>query len=334
MKIAIHGGGLAGTILALTLSEKASNDDIYLINKGQNVSSRIAAGILNPVTGKRMTLTYLAESFFPKAFEFYKHWEDKLDVKFLHELTMCRPFLDETQKNDWMGRRGQAPYHLFIDSLEEELNSSIYKNPLGVLKTRYSGWLDTNVFLDAAYKYLSSRNMLVTSENVKADLTIRAVGYEERKFWSDFRKNPITPMKGEILTIESKDLKGDILLSGGCFICPIGNHKFKVGATYDGRNTNLEKTEEGKAFLLKRFNERVQCTYQIVNHEVGIRPASWDRRPILGFVDDKTYVLNGLGSKGVSMTPFLSELVYRHLYMGQTPPSEMHVQRIFDRLSN
>jgi glycine oxidase len=333
VKIAIQGSGLAGTILALTLSEKSNDADVHLVNRGNNVSSRVAAGILNPVTGKRMTLTYMAESYFPKAFTFYAHWEEKLGAKFLHELTMCRPFLDETQRNDWMGRRGQPGYDLFIESIEDGLDENLYTNPLGVLKTRYSGWLDTNTFLDAAQKFLRTKNILVESEPLAPDLTVRAIGYAENAYWTDFKKNPVTPMKGEILTLESPDLQEDILLSGGCFICPIGHHRFKVGATYDGKNIDLNKTEEGKSYLLKRFRERSSCRFELLEHEVGIRPASWDRRPILGYYDENTYVLNGLGSKGVSMAPLLAEYAVEHIFQNSPPPSEIHIRRIFDKLS-
>ena len=94
----IIGQGLAGSILAY-----------FLLKEGQKVkifnspdipsSSKVAAGIYNPVTGKRLVKTWLADKIFPFLEDFYPQLEQELNAKFFHPMSLFHPFPDEaTQK--------------------------------------------------------------------------------------------------------------------------------------------------------------------------------------------------------------------------------------------
>jgi glycine/D-amino acid oxidase-like deaminating enzyme len=60
----IVGQGIAGTILAHELLKKNKNI-IFLNNENLSSSSKVAAGIWNPVVFKRLTKSWLADDLIP-----------------------------------------------------------------------------------------------------------------------------------------------------------------------------------------------------------------------------------------------------------------------------
>jgi len=60
----VIGQGLAGSAIALQLL-KRNRKFMVLDQPHQNNSSAVAAGIFNPITGKKWVKTWLAEQLFP-----------------------------------------------------------------------------------------------------------------------------------------------------------------------------------------------------------------------------------------------------------------------------
>ena len=89
----IVGQGLAGTTLAFHLLK--SNKKIFILDDCDSTSSsRVAAGLFNPITGKRNVKTWKADILFPYMKNFYRELEDFLGIKFLSarktESSACR----------------------------------------------------------------------------------------------------------------------------------------------------------------------------------------------------------------------------------------------------
>jgi glycine/D-amino acid oxidase-like deaminating enzyme len=61
---------------------------------------------------------------------------------------------------------------------------------------------------------------------------------------------------------------------------------------------------------------------EIVDHQAGVRPASRDRRPILG-----QNILNGLGSRGVLLAPWCATHLVDHLLAGRPIDPEVNASR-------
>ncbi|MFK7850292.1 MAG: hypothetical protein AB8D78_04870 [Akkermansiaceae bacterium] len=77
----IVGQGLAGSCLALKLLEREI--PFRIVDQGSGGSSRVAAGLINPVTGRNFEPSWLIEDFHPVAIEFYRHLEKKNFQTFL-----------------------------------------------------------------------------------------------------------------------------------------------------------------------------------------------------------------------------------------------------------
>jgi glycine/D-amino acid oxidase-like deaminating enzyme len=138
------------------------------------------------------------------------------------------------------------------------------------------------------------------------------MGMQSNPFFKDL---PLDGTKGELLLIKIPNLSIDFILKGDIFLIPIGNDLYKVGATYNWEDKTDIPTEEGKKELLDKLKAIVGLDFEIVDHKAGVRPTVKDRRPLLGrsIESDRIYVLNGLGTRGVLLGPFLAEALYNKI---------------------
>lgn len=337
----IIGQGVAGSVMAMQLLQKGKSIQVFESPR-ENTSSSVAAGIMNPITGKRLAVSWLAREMFPVAYRFYRRAEEILEDSFCLELPVMRILNSIAQQNDWVSRLSEERFRPFVDQTSMmSMQSNAYHNPFDALKVAGGGRVDVAKFIGKVKEYLSSQNVL-TSLEVKSDM-IKAIpdGFEIEGFtakkiifctgWDqdlwDFL--PFTPMKGEVLEVKGDGLATDKIVVGGCFMSPKGNGAYYLGATYDWRNVNLVPTEAGKEELLNRAEKFVVSKLEVVDHKVGIRPAVKDRRPLLGEhpLHKDMYLFSGLGSKGVSMAPYLAEMLVDHIEKGKALHPEADLNR-------
>lgn len=99
----IVGAGIAGITLATHLHNAGKHVLMYTGTQ-QNVSSYVAAGLYNPVTGRKMVKTWKADQLFPYLENYYGQCEALSLKKFLHHNAIYRPFVDVEEQNEWMGK--------------------------------------------------------------------------------------------------------------------------------------------------------------------------------------------------------------------------------------
>jgi hypothetical protein len=75
----IIGWGLAGATLAWQLHFR--NQKFVVHDSGKNYSTRVAAGLVNPIVFKRLTKSWNADLLMPYSVEFYQKIAAILDVK-------------------------------------------------------------------------------------------------------------------------------------------------------------------------------------------------------------------------------------------------------------
>ena len=103
----IIGQGLAGSALAYRLI-KEGKQVVLLDQPEANRSSQVAAGLFNPVTGRKMVKTWKGELLFPEIVPFYEELEEVTGRKFLTQQTIYRPFLSIEEQNEWMGHSSDS----------------------------------------------------------------------------------------------------------------------------------------------------------------------------------------------------------------------------------
>ena len=85
------GHGLAGSILAHTLAE-AGYKVLVIDQPKSNSASRVAAGLMNPLAGKRLAKPWLADTLVPSATTFYQSLEQETGLEFFHQKLILKLF--------------------------------------------------------------------------------------------------------------------------------------------------------------------------------------------------------------------------------------------------
>ncbi len=156
----IIGQGIAGTNIAFELLNQ--NKTIFVIDYfKKNSSSRVSAGICNPITGKRLTKSWQADIIFPYLVDFYTRFEDFLKIKFLRKLPVYRTFKSIENQNEWYVRTAQSEWADFCSVEADNAHFGQYiDNPLGGWQTLQSYQVEVNILLENFRNYLKKENLL------------------------------------------------------------------------------------------------------------------------------------------------------------------------------
>ncbi len=118
------------------------------------------------------------------------------------------------------------------------------------------------------------------------------------------------------------------------FLLPMGNQHFKAGSTYEWKDLTNEPTEAGRESIIQRLDKLIFANYTIKNHRAGIRPATSDRRPVLGFHPENKSIslFNGLGTKGVMLAPyFAAEMLKLLTTTNHSLSREVDIKRFLEK---
>lgn len=323
----IVGCGLAGIAFAETALQNGKT--VTVINNQSQNSSKVAAGLYNPVILKRFTEVWQAKEQIDLLHEFYSNLEVKLNVKLDYEMPLLRKFHSIEEQNNWFAASDKPNLSDFLSpNLITKKNEAI-ASPLGYGEVLYSGFVDTTLLLASYKNYLESidsyiedtfeYDQLLINANIQyknsiAKQIVFAEGYGMllNPFFSSL---PLDGAKGELVLIKAPNLYLEVVVKTGIFIIPLGNEIYKVGATYNWDDKTNIPTQAAKDELITDLKELIQCDFEVVNHLAGIRPTVKDRRPMLGThpIHKNMYLLNGLGTRGVMLAPAMAKMLYEHI---------------------
>jgi glycine oxidase len=335
-KILIIGGGVAGVCLAHRLMKL--NQHITLVDDGKNVSSVVAAGIVHPMSFRRTLLSWKANPFYFEAKTFFAEMEAVLNARFYHPIMVRRLFASMEESVTWNQRLEQTEFKPFMHSITPDDTAF---EPFG--SGRVDGfWIDAQVFITESHKYLAAHKSLVIDsfspddfnpetmvfQGVKYDEVVMALGYKNSLVpW--FAEVPVNPTKGQLLTVKWDNQCRNTSLHRKAFALPVGENVFRIGSTYEWNNTSVEPTPEGRELILSNVRSITNDSLEVIAHNSGIRPASPDRRPMVGkhSAFDHLYIFNGLGAKGYMLAPSLAEMLCNALIKQTTLLADLHPYR-------
>ncbi len=335
----IVGQGLAGTVLALELLERGNR--VLVVDAGHRCASRVAAGIINPVAGKRLAPSWRVEELLPEALAYYRRWEGRHGVTVYHPRVMRRFLTLEQRSRYWPKRLASGELKPYLTEACSPGSDS------EVLEFQPSGFLDTAVFLDRSAKFLDENRTLLRAEfsyddlkversgvswqEVRAGKVIFCEGYQAASNpWFDWL--PFTPAKGEILTLRAPALAGDTILNNGKWLLPLGDGRVRVGSTYEWDRLDEVPTVAGRLELEQAYATLAgDVPPEPLDHRAGVRAIVKDTKPVLGLHPgfDTVGIFNGLGSKGVTIAPPFARRLTEYLLQGRPLDDEVDVRRNF-----
>ncbi len=339
----IVGGGLAGTVLALSLI-KANKKVLIIDEPSLSSSSKVAAGLFQPMTFKRTVETWEGANSISKATAFYRWTEEFLSDSFFHPLPMYRMFSSFEEQNNWSLKASEERFSQLIGE-ERSTDADSCEPKFGYGNVKLAGYLDIPKFIASAFEYFRMNNLLL-GEKVNYDsISIVENGISYKSNFASkiifcegwlvkdnpwFAYIPMKPVKGEVMTIDISGKKFSSIISGGLFSVPRKEGGYRIGSNYNWKDLDENPTDEIKTSFLKEISE-ILNTDQITlkNHVAGIRPASHDRRPIIGQHPqyENLHLLNGLGARGVALAPLTSDFLVKNLITKDEIPSEININR-------
>jgi glycine/D-amino acid oxidase-like deaminating enzyme len=344
-QILIIGAGLAGTCLAHQLI--ANGHTVQLVDRGINHSTAVAAGMVNPMVFRRMNKSWRLDEFMKDATSFYLRIEKELRQTLFHPIVIRRMLSSEQERNYWVERSKLPEYQAYLTELTpEDETYSHAENHFGSGRLKSSFWVDAKTYYERNLEYFERKGKLLKEDfdasrfdentlNYKGktyDKVVFSVGYQQMNT-PFFQELPIQQTKGQTLRIQSAEIPENESLNRKCFVLPLGNQIFRIGATYEWDNPDLTPSEEAKQELVEHLSVLGNYQYKILDQQVGVRPTVLDRRPILG--EHKTiknlYLFNGLGTKGYLMAPTLARELCDFMFEGIPLDKEISIERFYKK---
>jgi glycine oxidase len=336
----IVGQGLAGSALALRLMKRGKTIMVVDLPEA-NTTSRIAAGLFNPVTGRKMVKSWNADKLFPFLHIHYREAEALTGDSFFHPMPVFRPFISIEEQNEWMAKSAAPEFSSYIDGVSSRASLKGVHDRFGGLTLSQCGYLDTTAYVDAVRNILRSQGSYLHGEINASTLDIGKnhvlygeIEAEKIVFCNGIHQNPwfgwlpVRPLKGETILVMT-DLDPSTILNRGVYVVPAAGNTWRVGATYDNTDTSGGTTGRAKAELEEKLKELISVPFAVKSQEWGLRPTTPDRRPLLGRHPEfeRAWIFNGMGTKGVSLAPYFAEVLIRSMENGESLNKDVDIER-------
>ncbi len=337
--IRIVGQGLAGSALALRLHDLGYKVILY-DNGYASSSSKIAAGMWNPLSFVNLKRTWMVDSLLPEMASTYTRFEQLLGCSFYHPKLLLRIFPDAGSANSWEEKSIHPEVASYLESQVPANAETHFFLPHGGGVVKGAGWLDLPAFLEATRSFFLSRQafheMEIGAGHVmewleRGDCVIQCTGWKPMadSLWSEV---PIHTNKGQVFTLKVDGLTNDYMSNFGRFMIPLGDGMFRTGSTYEHGALDMLPSHVANE-ILDDVGNSVRHSFEVVNHKAGFRPTTIDRQPIVGMHDKhmRLGILNGFGSRGVMLVPYFVQHLINHLVSGAPIMKEVDWRRFEER---
>ncbi len=345
----IVGQGICGTMLSWAL-HKGGASFIVLDDAQADSSSNVAAGIVNPVTGRRFVRSWMIEELLPFARKAYDELEIFLGIHFIRHLDMIRFFPNAESRDIFVTRITEDDTYLHAYPDQNHFNP-YFNYQYGCGQVRPAFCADLSLLIKSWRHYLQSEDcyrqchfngavLKVSHDAVQyEDITAQKIifcegaGGEENPW---FRLLPFSANKGEALYIECPGLERNHIFKMHYLLAPLMQKDiFWVGTTYQNEFADAQPSEAFRNHATAYLKEWIKLPFTVVAHKAAIRPATVERRPFVGLHPQQPAVgiLNGMGTKGTSLAPYFAHQLAQQLLHQAPIKPEADVQRFARILS-
>ena len=300
--IHIVGAGLAGTALAWQLHFHGVRPILFDRNDPA-AASRVAAGLITPITGKRMAISWNFATLWPAAVEFYRRVESIVGKSIFHIRPAVRLFQSAEERNAFHERAAMlAPY---LVPIEPPLGESLIQ-PFGGFAMAPAAVLEVRAYLAVSREFFSVNEFEFDPSAVPPSSTVVLcqgfAGRDDPSFpWVKFN-----PTKGDILTLEIPGVVEDRTVHSAGWLARSNDGTFRAGSTYEREDLSHTPSATGRSEVEQKIRTMLGCPFSVRDHRATVRPIVRESRPVLGIhpANPRLAYFNGLGSKGSLLAPF------------------------------
>ena len=177
-KVLIVGAGIAGVALARHLDKR--NIPFEVIDAGTNYSSRIAAGLINPMVFRRMAKSWRVDEFLPYAKQFYADASNEWGQTYFHPIPIRRAFAHQQELDFWLKKQDIEEYQAYLKPLDDsDYTNNTVINTYGTGEVLNAAYISTKQLLEDAFKWLEQTQRLrieIEKEFILDALPVKLIG--------------------------------------------------------------------------------------------------------------------------------------------------------------
>lgn len=306
--ILILGQGLAGTLLAWEL-ERAGRPFTIVDSGHDGAASCAAAGIINPITGRRLVKSWRVEELLPFARSVYRELGAELGVPLWRDLRLRRIYADERERRVGAAKLAAGELAPFAGAADDE-----------------GCWFDGAARVDLGALLAASRERWQAQGRLLEGTADPLAGPGKHEWVIDctglaatgrdtFDFVPWEVSKGELLEIAVEGLADGVILNDGKWVLPVAEGAAWIGATHEPGIQDRQPTVAARAALEAAATRLLRRNFRVTRQRVGVRVNTPDHRPVAGVHPRRPRLglCNGLGAKGALYAPLLAREWSRHL---------------------
>jgi hypothetical protein len=344
--VLVLGHGLSGAVLCEVLLERGLRvccADGALPGS----ASAVAAGLVNPIAIRRTIPVWRAAETHALAEAFYRRVEKRYQRALWHPLPLARLFTHADEAVHWQAQMAQPDTTSWLSrtTLADVEAAPVHK-PFGYGVVHGAAWLDVPAFLSEQATRMRAEKSLIERvlqpeelvpqgglfrwPEASAPLLVRCQG-------AHARLPGLVPVRGEVISVHLPHLQLQSALHRGAFLLPQqAPGYYRVGATFGWEDVWQGPNAIAVAALLERTQRMAQQATEPEDGmlrlaEWGVRPASFDRRPLLGQrahpCGAREAVMNGMGARGVLLAPWCAWHLVEHLFASGKLNAEVDLAR-------
>lgn len=339
----VIGQGISGTFLSYYF-KKENKKFLVIDNNYINSPSKIAAGIINPVTGRRLVTVWMADEVLPYAWKAYQEIGHDLGITAISQKSIVDFFPNPFMRESFLQKIETGDKYVHAYPEQNHFNNLFnYEFGCGEIRPVYTAHLET--LLPAWRNQLKASNNLLEENFDIEQLQVKPGKIQYKDITADkiifcdgtgsfenpfFKQLPFAPNKGEALVVSIPDLPDNHICKKSMMIVPLAEKDlFWVGASYVWNFENADPTVAFRESTEQVLRQWLKIPFTIVEHRSGLRPATLERRPFVGFhpIHPSVGILNGMGTKGCSLAPFFARQLTNHLLYEEPIAKDADVKR-------
>lgn len=344
----IIGQGICGTLLSWFL-EQQGHDHLVADDGNRQSASRIAAGIINPVSGRLREKAWMIDAVMPFANDTYTQIGQQFNTALIAQKNMFDFFPSPQMRLSFIEAAEKGNSFLSVPADEHDLDEYINQSfGYGIVHPCYA--VNMQQLIATWSTHLARNHKLV---DTKIDLhgkdTIASMAQQygihaKKIIFCDgaasaagdlFGLLPFALNKGETLTVRIPGFPQNNIFKRTFSLVPLGDDLFKWGSSYTWNAPDEQPTERFREQAEIQLRHFIRLPFTVEDHYAAFRPATVERRPFAGFhpLFPDIGILNGMGSKGASLAPWFAKQMANSICDEQLVQPEVNIERFRKILS-